>query len=494
MMRNPLFLLLLVHHVSGLAFCPADRKGDQMWDTWLYKKPEGGWLLNYLVKHHSSAWNGVSAAVSSDGAHFVDKGVGISKDCANATSDCAVWLGSGSVWKHLGTNTDDDEFVMNFSQEYDCESGDADGCQSIFFATSKDLLKWTPVAPDAQKNGGLVFKYNASEYALGGRWDCIAVLPRPQGGYYGYWTATPTVTTPGAPGYCGGASKHCGAGFGESQDGLHWTALPTPGPEIGAEVGGLCQLSGRTFMTFDAGHLFEAPAATGPFKPSAKNFNFLTEEGHSAFARLWGELYTQESGLALVTHQQLAGGAIYAGLVKRAVVGSDGVLRAHWWGANDALKGDALAIAPSPSPGYQITACNGTQCLSSGLWLEGSLSAGADGVGSGLWLQTNGGGFATTVTCSSTACTFVMGEKKSPSANWTSRPVSVDRGIAPTKSGASLWRAVVRNAWSGQGMTEFYVDDVLALPFTVSGALTGSFAIIGKGSVTAVHRLTLPEQ
>ena len=184
-------------------------------------------------------------------------------------------------------------------------------------------MNWIPVAPDAEKNGGLVFKYNTSEYARG-RWDCIAVLPRPSGGYYGYWTATPL----GRDDLCG-QGKNCGAGFGHSDDGLHWTTLPTPGPAIGAEVGGLCQLGGKTWMTFDGGHLFEAPSATGPFTAVEDNYNFFGQEGHSAFARLWGELYTGDKDLALVTHQQIAGKAIYAGLVKQAVLGTDGVLRAR---------------------------------------------------------------------------------------------------------------------------------------------------------------------
>lgn len=36
---------------------------------------------------------------------------------------------------------------------------------------------------------------------------------------------------------------------------------------------------------------------------------------------------------------------------------------------------------------------------------------------------------------------------------------------------------------------------VLALPFTLPSPLTGAFEVVGRngGSVTAVHRLTLPE-
>ena len=80
---------------QALIFTPADH-ADKMWDTWLYKNPNGGWLMNYLVKHHSGRWNAVSTALSVDGVHYADLGVSIRKDCANKT-DCAVWLGSGSV-------------------------------------------------------------------------------------------------------------------------------------------------------------------------------------------------------------------------------------------------------------------------------------------------------------------------------------------------------------------------------------------------------------
>jgi hypothetical protein len=303
----PTFVVLVLRSTLNFTCC---RGCACRWDTWLYKNPKTGtWLLNYLEHHHGGPWNAVGSALSSDGAHFADAGPGVYMDCSKTNkTDCAVWLGSGSVWKKLPTpNNDDvdvveDEWIMNYSQEYDCSAagGDHDdgavtagaqssgGCQSIFFATSKDLVNWSPVAPDAAKNGGLVFKYNTSEYARG-RWDCIAVLPRPNGGYYGYWTATPL----GRDDLCG-KGKNCGAGFGQSDDGLHWTTLPTPGPAIGAEVGGLCQLGGKTYMTFNAGHLFEAPDATGPFTAAGKNYNFFTQEGHSAFARLWGSLYTGE--------------------------------------------------------------------------------------------------------------------------------------------------------------------------------------------------------
>merc|ERR1712060_825739 len=101
-------------------------------------------------------------------------------------------------------------------------------------------------------------------------------------------------------------------------------------------------------------------------------------------------LYTQDPDLVLVTHQQAAGAgppyADYAGLVKQAVLGLDGVLRAQWWEANSALRGDPLDIILVNGGGPCFTtSCNGS-CLTSGLWLEGTIAPGQ--AAAGLWLQT----------------------------------------------------------------------------------------------------------
>ena len=42
-------------------------------------------------------------------------------------------------------------------------------------------------------------------------------------------------------------------------------------------------------------------------------------------------------------------------------------------------------------------------------------------------------------------------------------------------------------------MVEFYVNDVLSLPFTLGSSLTGAFEAVRGGAVSAAHRLTLPE-
>eukprot|EP00729_Bicosta_minor_P003911 gene3911-9786_t len=91
---------------AAMIFHPSN-PDSSMWDTWLYVQPNYSttpFYLNYLSSCGAScggpvggAWNGVGAALSSDGVHFADEGQVIQKDAK------AVWLGSGSV---LGKNTD----------------------------------------------------------------------------------------------------------------------------------------------------------------------------------------------------------------------------------------------------------------------------------------------------------------------------------------------------------------------------------------------------
>ena len=178
---------------------------------------------------------------------------------------------------------------------------------------------------------------------------------------FGYWTATPTNGT---------ACEGCGAGFGVSRDGVTWRSLPSPGPSVKGEVGGVARVgSTRIAMVFDAGHLFFAPSPRGPFAASETNFAFLGQDLGARFPRLWGEDATGDANLTLVSHQQMTvpdcgdGGPscpVYYGLLKRATVGGDGVLRATWYEANDKLKGDILRDPSNVS----------SADLSAGVWLE----------------------------------------------------------------------------------------------------------------------------
>jgi hypothetical protein len=384
--------------------------------------------------------------------------------------------------------------------------------------------------------------------------------------YWGFWTANPKPSAR-APADSPCAGKSCGAGFGWSLDGLNWTALPTPGPfsqfGLAPEVGGVAQLGGETWMLHT--NLFQSPSPDGAWAPAAKNYNFFGQEGWSRFPRIWGYPYTGDKDLMLVTHQQCNfWRSYYVGLVKRAMIGPrDGVLRVVWWAANDVLRGAALQPRPliantsnsssaptgcggtsesSPSS-CSVTECSGVACMSSGLWLEGTIGT-QNQPATGLWLQTiSGGGFAFTVSTLDDGrnLTFALGAAPSAAdvnGSWVTRtqaaggPLRIDRAISSVRntttnsSSSSVgvdrwvppptrWRAVARNAWSGEGMVEFYVgcDEVqqkqqrageegegdvepvlvMSLPFTLGSGLTGAWDTVGGATVTAVHRLSLPE-
>ena len=58
---------------------------------------------------------------------------------------------------------------------------------------------------------------------------------------------------------------------------------------------------------------------------------------------------------------------------------------------------------------------------------------------------------------------------------------------------------LARNAWSKEGMLEFYADGVLSLPWSLDhrkalGPLTGVFATVGGAQIGAAHRLSLPRE
>ena len=111
----------------ALLFCPKNHS-DFMYDNWLFRPNKTSpWILNYLVRRQINAtvvgrWDSVNTALSHDGVHFNDVGQAVHKDCKDPKTDCAVWLGSGSIWRNLrfGENDDEGEFVQNFSQQYDC--------------------------------------------------------------------------------------------------------------------------------------------------------------------------------------------------------------------------------------------------------------------------------------------------------------------------------------------------------------------------------------
>ena len=477
-----------------------------MWDTWLLAQPQGGaagggappFYLNYLSSCDAScggptggSWNGVGAATSVDGVHFADEGVVIHKDPG------ATWLGSGSVLRNAAG-----EYVMNFSQEYDCDKGGGRSCQSIFFATSPDLVAWTRV-PDMRPgaNDSAVFKYGKG-YKVGGRWDCIATVPKPgaPGEFYGFWTATPAAPAAG------------GAGVGETTDasGAAWRALPpiTAGFPTGA-VGSVVVLRGRYFMLFGGGHLYTSRNATSGLVLDAVN-PAVHAEGHGvAFSRMWNVAGDDE--LVLLTHQLVPTGSradVWLGTVKRVVLGSDGTLRVHWWANNEALKGDALVLiaAGDATPATTAAAATATDPASVAMFVGTALQLGVGvvaeaSVDCGGSAHAKGGLVAGAAAGNGTVfawdCAAQLMEVGALSlgnggaieyavlASWN-RSTHFDYSGG---GGAVTLRLLLRKPELSTGMgtsmmAEFYVNDVMAHPFVYT-AVAGEAVYLGTASLPA---------
>ena len=92
------------------------------------------------------------------------------------------------------------------------------------------------------------------------------------------------------------------------------------------------------------------------------------------------------------------------------------------------------------------------------------------------------------------SATFAIG------SNATGAPrTTVDRALALPDGAPVPWRVLLRAAWTGPTMSEFYVDDVWVLSYTLpSGALPGDGALdvapLGEATLAEAYTLTLPNQ
>lgn len=196
------------------------KQTGNMWDTWLYHD-KGTYYLFYLARLAGDrSWDNISMATSPDGVHWKEIGRVLSKE------PHAKWMGTGSTRKSPNYEKDG-KFFMNFSLW-------AGPRQTIFFAESKDLVNWTRLGKEYE------FVQDERWYEKDGRWDCIWTIPRPGGGLYGYWSATPKRGSGGA------------FGFGQSTDGIKWEALPPPKVHgvDGGEVGAIEKIGSKYYMIF----------------------------------------------------------------------------------------------------------------------------------------------------------------------------------------------------------------------------------------------------
>jgi hypothetical protein len=300
------------------------------WDTWMYYH-RGVFYLYYLITEHSPG-EGFGIATSPDGVNWTDRGWAVA-----ASDKMEIYLGTGAVWKAADFDVSG-RFICNYSEHR--REGGEEPQQCIFFAWSRDLINWTKYGEEH------VFRVDTKYYQKPGRWDCIFAVPREGGGYLGYWTANPI--------------ERVGFGFGQSDDGVHWKALPPPVLEWGAEkpprsmeAGAVERINGKYYaLTGQPGHSIRtmiADSPSGPFKVAGRNYRILENtgsHGHTYFARFF-----RTADELLVNHHAIPRSQnrhgrhqCYFAPIKKAVVDDEGALWLAYWPGNDRLKKTPLEL------------------------------------------------------------------------------------------------------------------------------------------------------
>jgi hypothetical protein len=417
------------------------------WDTWMVY--HAGTYYLYYSTSETAPGDGFGVATSEDGLHWQDYG-----RVLGPSDQMVRYLGAGSVWPavdfaHTG------RWLCNYS-EWRQEGGAS--VQSLLFAWSQDLLHWHKLGDQAMFRIDERFYQKVKADAHGPwewpRWDGMCVIPRPHGGYYGYWTATPR--------------QALGFGFGESADGLHWQALESPRVEWAdppemyfVEVGGVHEIAGRYYaMTGDYASLhcgmytLVADSLCGPFRPASQNFGLLCNQSrmHAYFTR-----FLDTPGGVLVNHHVLARGQFsdpdfetYGAPLKRAVIRAGGLYLA-WWEGNDGLKRTPVELPAAAGQPLRFNPQAGI-LLEGRLELPGSLHLGTQ-AGPGVCLRVDAAGVTEIGPGNPDGSAFQCEER-------------VDRQVSFGR--APRFRLLLRGT-----MLEFYLDDLLIQCYMLANAADG---------------------
>ena len=448
-----------------------------MWDTWMYLH-KGTYYLYYLGISGDQLWDNVSMASSPDGVHWTEIGP------VFLMHPKAMCMGSGSTWKSPDFEKDG-KFFINFVRTfpgYESAEGNLDLSsrlkngfppKTILFGESTDLIHWKLL--DRAKYG---FVPDTRWYEPGGAWDCIDAIPRPGGGFYGYWTATPKAETGGT------------VGFGQTLDGVRWEALPppkTPGVERG-EIGGVEKIGEKFYMM--QGHNFVmrtliADQPQGPFLPATKNFRLLS--GHTYFTRF---LPTPD-GL-LVNHHAISSEPapgfgsreVYFSPLKSAILDDEGTLRLGWWKGNEKMKHEPIKVQlPGGEPGKRtpIAMLGNTFDAKRGVILEGTLKLPEDAGSPRRGLYIEYGPDSGSAILIDTIGAAELGSIKSDGSGFKSEK-QVNREMQFGRPAA--FRLLLKHS-----MLEFYIDDILIECFRLPGDATGRIGLIRGSDSQAIGKL-----
>ncbi len=434
----------LEKEAQAMFYKARSKRTGNMWDTWLYLH-NGAYYLYYLAKSRGK-WDNISMASSPDGVHWTEIGRVLSKGRG------VTWMGTGSTWKSPRFEKDG-KFQMNFSEWKGPR-------QTIFFAESKDSVHWTRLGREYE------FVQDERWYQRNGRWDCIWTIPRPGGGLYGYWTATPKKGTGGQ------------FGFGETLDGVRWKALEPPKVHGGGggEVGAIEKMGGRYYMMFGTGGVMVTLIAArpqGPFHAAKRNFRLLS--GHTYFARF----FPTPDGV-LVNHHSIArNGQVYFAPLKSTVLDADGTLRLGWWKGNELMKHQPVEVEmPRPQkPEGPIAMLPNVFDVEAGVILEGKLTlpAAKGRQRRGLYIEC-GQGQGSAVLINSVGVAELGTIRGNGSGFKAEKGVSREMAFGtPVR-----FRLLLKGS-----LMEFYLDDVLLECYSLPSGASGRVGLVTGGDGNA---------
>jgi len=454
------------------------RRTGNIWDAWIYYHA-GTFYLYYNPSPSEmktfGGWNCIALATSQDGVHWHEHGI-----VQNASR--GTQLGSGAVWP-MTPSADAPKFIMNFSEQ-SVDPSDRKAKQIIFFAESNNLIHWRRL--DAKYS----FQSDPRWYDPSGRWDNIWPVPRPDGGYYGYWAATPN-------------NKKVGIGLGESSDGVNWTALPPAllpeislgptgaySPEVGAvhlhegKYYALVGLNGTEPIVNEGMSVFRpgetiviADSPRGPFRVCKKNSRLLVGNA-SYFTR-----FLDTPGGTLGNHQSwehdpskslgVDPDRVYMAPLKRAHWDNEGTLRLMWWDRNDSAKGQSMALSLGEPSGTQPVFFKTVFDLDKTMILEGQMRLPASSERRHVGLYFQGAGNTGTAFLVLDNGRVDYGSMRENGTGFQ-RIDSVDRSLAP--------EITVRFRLVRKGrMTECYLNDFLMQCYSLPEG-TGQVGLLGPPS------------
>ena len=441
-----------------------------MWDSWVLYHEGRYYLYTITISPDGIGYyDGITLSTSEDGVHWEEA-------CEILhVADDAVWLGGlASFWS---IETEDQpcrtqrKFITNFS-EWRGPSVEK-GQQTILFAESTDLVHWKRLGNEYE------FKPDPRWYKVNdgckSRWDGLAVVSRPEGGWYGYLTACSNENN--LPVAQDGSTLTFG--MAQSHDGLHWEALPAPrinwngmldaktttNPPAdvfrGISVGDIEHIDGKYYLLNTTTAVLVSESPFGPFHPQPVNQPLIPErrgEGNRfpRFCRIANDLL-------YVHHDKTSSGVTFAPM-KRAFVDNDGILRLKYWEGNEALKGEKINLCPPGEDGVYSETCLD---VSVGVILEGKMAVRNDT--SGLLIecltdQTVG------ILTSESGITEYGPFNKELTCIDAQESEYFDRGLGNLESAS--WRLLLR-----LDKAEFYLNGIFIQSIRLPGNATGRIGV-----------------